>query len=594
MVYLSGYYNHRTLPSPTAFYPLGWWGWFDQSQYLKCAAGLAYGTLTPDTYLYPLGYPALGALFYRCMPDHAFLVPNLIMVLGIAALFYEIAKRLVTPMEAALFMAVFTFCYRGVLSDTLVVPWNTIPTHLLAYAVILLVAFEPVTKKRVLLSALCVGLMYLCRQADAACMGPLVAIALLRIPTWPERIRTGLLCSAIVGFFWAFVLLVNYLVFASWITPYEKIVRSIGFGAYPILPKMFWLIIDSRPVFTEPGSSLSAHFPWLLLVIPGAVYFLRRHSHGAAGILLSIGATYAIYFQFNDFWPSNLFKYLLVHYLVWTFPILALLAYLGVKEAWKYRSGRWSFVVMFLFGAAMCLLTIKQEVAGKLPSPLPVTGQLHASVTEPIDWVLFRGAETPPILTSGPRGLQPMVDFISPRHFDGLLVVLSTTARTESIGFDASGMTDRRGVEYGRFIWRFQSIGKTLRNTIDHFNGPRVVSVAKVPEIDIAGPQGGPDGQPDEVIELEMPAAALKKVTVWDFVAEDGSAHWISAPNAQGWWLIKTQPTGRVLPKGREGIRLCIPNFGQLELAGSAVLRGIDEMGQVHVHVRVHANMPAP
>ena len=561
---------------------------------LKCAAALAHGNLAADSYLYPLGYPALGAIFYRWMPEHAFLVPNLILVLGIAALFFEIAKRLVTPLEAALLLAAFTFCYRGLLSDTLVVPWNTIPTHFLTYAVILLVAFGPVTKKKLLLSALCVGLMYLCRQADAFCMGPLVGIALLRLPSWSERIRTGLLCLAIVGFFWALILLVNHAVFGAWITPYEEIVRSIGFGAYQFLPKLFWLIVDSRPVFNEPETALSAHFPWLLLVIPGAVYFVRRYSPGAVGILLSIGATYAIYFQFNDFWPGNMFKYLVVHYLVWTFPLLALLAYLAIRDAWKSRLGLWSFGFTIVFGATMWLLMIRQEVVARLASPTPLTGQLSASAAQPVDWVLFRGLDAPPILTSGNSKLEPMVDFISPRHFDGLLVVLSKRARHEPVGFDASAMAGLRGVEYGRFIWRFQSVGKALRNAIDHFYGPRVVSVAKVPEIDIAGPQGGPDGQPDEVIELELPEAALKKITVWDLATEDGSAHWISTPNSRAWWLIKTQPSSRILPKGRDGIRLCFPNFGQLEISGSAILRGVDDGGQVHARLTVRPNTPSP
>jgi hypothetical protein len=242
----------------------------------------------------------------------------------------------------------------------------------------------------------------------------------------------------------------------------------------------------------------------------------------------------------------------------------------------------------------MWLLTVRQEVAAKLPTPVPVSGQLNASTAQPVDWVLFRGLDGPPILTSGHGKLKPMVDFISSNHFDGLLVVLSERAREEPVGFDSSGMTGLRGVEYGRFIWRFQSIGKALRNAMDYLYGARVLSVAKVPGLDIAGPQGGPDGQPDEVIELELPAAALKKITVWDLVTEDGSAHWISAPNSQAWWLIKTQPSNRRLPKGREGIRLCLPNFGQLEIAGSAILRGVDDGGQVHVRLTVHPNTPPP
>jgi len=596
---------------PGAYYPIGWWGWADQGHYLKCAASLAQGSLTPDSYVYAFGYPALGALFYNWMPNHAFLIPNLILVVGIAALFFEIARRLITPFETVLLMAAFTFFYSGLLSDMLVVPWNTIPTHFLAYAMILLVALEPVTRKRLLLSALCVGLLYLCRQADAFCMGLLIGIGLLRLPSWSDRIRTGLYCLAIVCFFWGFVLLVNQVVFASWTTRYEKIVNGMGFGGYPVLRKWFWFIVDSSAVFNEPGSTLSSrfpwfpvfhepgtalfsHLPWLPLVIPGAVCFIRRHSLGALGVFFSIGATYVLYFQFNDFWPHNLFRFLLVHYLFWTFPLLALFAYLGVKEAWKFAAGRWSFGIALMLSLGLWLLTIREEVAGKLPGPPPAVGELTANIAQPVDWILFRGLETPPKLANGHRELVPVSDFVVPLHFEGVLVVLSKGARIESVKFDTTGMPGLTAIEYGRFIWRFQSIGKAVRTAIDRFRGARIVSLVKLPEIDVAGPTGGPDGQPDEVIELELPKSTLHRVTVWDLVSDQGSAHWISAPQSHGWWPIKALPSTRTLPEGQSGVRLCFPNFGNLQAARSARLRGLDDFGRIHLQVIIHPNKPVP
>src|SRR5207248_6796292 len=147
----------------------GWFGWWDQGQYLKCTVGLAHGSLTQDTYWYPLGYPALGALFYRLMPQQAFFLPDLLLVSGIVLLFYELARRFVTPAEAVLVLAVFVFSYRGMLSLSLVEPWNTIPTHFLIYAVILLVGFGKPIRRNILLATLCVGLAYLCRPPDAVC-----------------------------------------------------------------------------------------------------------------------------------------------------------------------------------------------------------------------------------------------------------------------------------------------------------------------------------------------------------------------------------------------------------------------------------------
>ena len=593
VVYVFAYVNYGEVrPGSSPQYPLGWWGWFDQGQYLKCAAGLARASLTSDTYLYPLGYPAMGALFYAWMPDHAFLIPDLILVVGIGLLLFEIAKRLITPVEALLLMAVFIFCYRGLLSDTLVVPWNTIPTHFLAYAVILLVAFGPATRTRVLLAAGCVGFMYLCRPADAFCMALLVGVGVLRLSTWSERFWTGLWCLATVSLFWGFVLLVNQTVFGSWITPYEKIVRSIGFGSYPFLQKLFWLMVNGVPVFHERGITLTSHFPWLLLVIPGAACFAHRYRLGAFGVFLSIGITYFLYFQFNDFWPTNLFPYHLVHYLAWTFPILALLAYLSIKEAWKYRVGRWSYGLMLSLGATAWFLTLTENVVGTIPSPAPAVGEVRGSTADPVDWILFRGVRNDPLplLYDGNRELVRLSEFYSVRHFDGQLVLLSKKAGLGLIRFDGSTPGTLHSVEFGRFVWRAESIEEALSNILEKtWQRPRVVSVTRIDEIDVTGPgpEDRPDGKPDQIIELDVSTSASRRITVWDLETNDYSAHWISIPTAQRWWLIKLLPSPTKLPEGRTALRLCFANVGQLEAAPSATLRGMDDFGRVHVRVEI-------
>ena len=70
----------------------------------------------------------MGALFYCFAPQHTFFLPDLILVLGITALFYRIARRFISPLETVLLIAVFIGCYAGLLSGSLVEPWNTAPT----------------------------------------------------------------------------------------------------------------------------------------------------------------------------------------------------------------------------------------------------------------------------------------------------------------------------------------------------------------------------------------------------------------------------------------------------------------------------------
>src|SRR4051812_22506360 len=205
-----------------------WWEWWDQSQYVKSAASLANLELTKQSYWYPLGYPLIGALFYRISPHYAFFWPNLLLIVGSLGLLYTMARRLVTPIEAILLLGVFVISYRGTLADVWVIPWNTIPTQFLSYLAIYLCCFTPPGRKQCCYIALCIGLVYLCKPADAACLLPLLVIALLRIDTWAARLRSGVVAGCVIAAFVGLVVLVNYRVFGSYDTPADRNNSAIG------------------------------------------------------------------------------------------------------------------------------------------------------------------------------------------------------------------------------------------------------------------------------------------------------------------------------------------------------------------------------
>jgi putative flippase GtrA len=589
LIYFWAYRSHGALPGANTTFPLGWWGWWDQGAYWRCAAQFAQGNLTPETYWYPLGYPALGALFYRWMPQHAFLIPDLFLVVGAALLFFQIARRFISPVESLFLIAIFIACYHGLLTETLVVPWNTIPTHFLSYLIVLLAGLGQPRTRRLLIAAVVLGLIYLCRPGDALCLGLLLGWAILRLPSWRERIQTGLACGLVLGVFWLSVQSVNLAIFDARVTPYEKAVAAIGFGSYPILQKLYWLVVDSRPLFNEPGVALASHFPWLLLIIPGAIYLLFRRFADIAGILLSVGATYLIYFEFNDLWPGNMFLYHVVHYFVWTFPLLALIAYVGIRDAWRTKAGLSGFGIAGLFGVALCLLSIRPTEVFKLSAPVPSTGTLRTASGDAIDWILFSGPQKMPKLFSAGRELAPMKDFVAPFHPNGLFALLSREARRDVIEYGASETGSIQEVQFGRLSWRFESIARKLRAIVRKYldTPPSLVSIGKSANIDLTGPAGLPDGTADQVIELDLPKATLRRITTWDLRSVDGSAHWSSAANLDHWWLIKALPTDRKLANERTGIRLCLPDFGQLKAARSVTLRGLDNSGGVVLELPV-------
>lgn len=582
--YLWAYQTNANRPGASATYPLGWWGWWDQGQYLKCTASLARGSLTSGTYWYPLGYPAIGALFYRFTPPlHAFLLPNLILVVAIVLLFYQIAKKFISPFETLFFLVVFAVCYRGTLSISLVEPWNTIPTHFLAFAIILLVGLREPLRRNILAAALCVGCAYLCRPPDALCVGLVVAVAILRLPGWQRKIKTGLVSFLILFVFVAAVLLINRSVFASWRTPYEAASANIGFGSFPWGQKLFSLAVDGKPIFRVNDSALLLHFPWLILLPPGLVYFVRRYRGRAVAVLASIVATYVIYFAYNDFWPGNIFRYHLIHYLFWTLPLLALITYVGLREAWKDRLGRWSFGLMLPVVFAVCFLTLREDVSARV-SMSNLTEPRIVSAGRGAAWILFREGKSPPKLLKNGVVLGPFTDFMVQKWNTGWFTLLSTKARKSFIAIDPRDTPELQTIDYGTLRWGLLWPPRPLTEVAAYLWPARITLLGKIEGVDFEGPQGIPDGQPDEVIQVEVNKTLLERISDWDIATTDGRGRWLSSPNPHGWWLIKTEqatePTSR---PGEIRLRLCFADYGDFEKAPAFVLRATDIDGNLVV-----------
>jgi len=453
ILYLLAYLGHPALPGNNLTAPQGWWDYWDQGQYLKSTAALARGQLTPDTYRYPLGYPLIGAFFYCWAPQHPFLVPNLAFVLGSTALFYKISRRLVSPLEAFLLMLIFIGSYLTLLSTTIVVPWNTIPTHFLSYLIIFLVGFCQPSAKGVVLAFACVGLIFVCRPADALCMTVLPALAILALPGWRTRARVAAAGAGIVGLFILTVLFVNHAVFGSWRASYDIAQMETGVGSYSLGYKLFGLLIDGNTLFREPQAAMLRHFPWALFVVPGIVYLLLRYRTQALGAILSVVATYALYFLFNDFWPSTIFRFGGIHYLLWTLPLIALICYLGVKEAWRYRIGRWSYLTVPLLLFPVFFVYLRERTIGTLPAELPVLIGGSLTPAKPVDWIFFDGAYACPELTVAGKRLIRKRDFEDSIRPDGTVVLLSTKLQSSSIQVEPGSLVGLRGIQYGYLHW---------------------------------------------------------------------------------------------------------------------------------------------
>jgi hypothetical protein len=581
--YTLAYLGHPLIPG-NSIYPEGWWGWWDQSQYLKCTAGLAKGVLNRDTYSYPLGYSLIAAPFYLWTPKHAFFFPNLVFVTGSVWAFYKIARRLIRPSEAFILIIAFLLFYRGMIRDTLIVPWNTIPTHFLGYLILYFTAFKRPSPRDVCLASICLALIYPFKIPEFVCFLPSVLIAVASLQNRKRVVRAICLFATVVSMTIAVMLCINFSVFGGFRTPYEVNQQAIGVLGYPMLWKLYFLFVSGGPVYRESSQMLLSHAPWLLLVLPGIVCLLQRYGSKAWGVIFGIALCFGIYLSYNDLGPGNLYRNLLIHYFVWTLPLLALITFLGIREAWRTRLGRWSLCSIPFLLALVCFIMLREKtIAGVLPNdahPIPIPEEGDRS----IDWILLHGAKKVPtkIVTNG-QEWNYAVDFQYAWRTDGVAILPSKRVAGRGCEITPENPRDIQRVDYGELIWTVRWSPKwLLYQWTRRFTRMRVSVLGKVAGTDLTGLGGLPDGEPDEVISLELPGWVASQIKDWRIELDDNRGHWFTSPTVQGYLLIKTShPSGVQGANGSGIIRLCFPDNGNFPTAPVVYIRGTDALGQV-------------
>ncbi len=451
-LYTLAYLRHPLFPGHApAELRQGWWSWGDQFEYWKSAAALAHGNLAPESHRYPLGYPALGALFVRVMPVHPFFFPDLALVLGAACLWWRLTLRWLSRIETLLLALAFVATHAHLLADTVVIPWNTLATQCTLLGGIW-VALTQAGRRAVLSLAMLAGLTYLVRPIDAVGFAPLLVWATLRLPTWRERSLAGIGGIVLVLLAVALAAIGNHAIFGDWRSPYEaNSWRSIGFFSYPALQKVYWLLLDGRPFFGETEPGLLLRYPWLLLAVPGAFYFVRRDGAAAVAALLALGLNWTLYFNYNDFLPSDIYRFTLVHYLVWGFLPLALLAAVACLRGWRDRATQAGFAVAALL--ALLALGVRLE-----EQPLPVSGVSPWTLpaARPL-LVKFPGVPTEAFtqLRLDGRPLTEYLEFVTPYVPMDLQLLVGTRTAGSALSV-APSSTITAPPEFTRLVWRWR------------------------------------------------------------------------------------------------------------------------------------------
>lgn len=454
LIYLAAYLRHPLYPgSAPVEMRVGWWSWADQFAYWRSAAGLAQFQLTAEQYHYPMGYPILGALFWRIMPTHAFLVPNLLMVLGAAVVWWLWSLRWLSRWQALVVGVVFVVIHQEMLTLALVIPWNTIATQLtlLAGMWVMMATRGPGTVWWLTFLAV---MTLLVRPGDAACFAPMLVWAVVRLPGWWQK----LICAAggmlAIGAVFLAVGLINRSVFGTWSTPYEiSTWQGIGFFSYPVLDKLFWIFVDGRPFFGEADTALFFRHPWLLLIVPGVIYAVRTEGMTAVAALATLAMNWGLYLNYNDFFPSGIYRYSLIHYLVWGFAPLFALTAAALLRGWRLQSVRWGLV--FSAGLTVIVLGLQME-PHNLPVEVSAGRADRLPATRPL-WISFPGVpmEAAIQLRLDGQGMQENRDYQIPYVPVDLRLLLSTKAQGATAAFPAEAGISVHPV-VGDYVWRWR------------------------------------------------------------------------------------------------------------------------------------------
>jgi hypothetical protein len=337
-------------PSPFIAANKGWFGFCDQSLYLKMAKDLSHFSLTGGDYIYGLGYPILGALFFRFMPWDPFLIPNLVSFTFITAVTYIIAARFMKKEHA--FIAAMLFLFATGVVELYVIPWNsTVSGVALAAVLYFSVSSKRITWPKATLVGVLAGWVFAARYLDVLFILPIAAFILWNArhehDVWKSVLGMFIGLSVVVGL----VLLSHYIYFGSALTTPYAFHPIVGesFSNQDIRyfsPTKTFKSLFQVFVFFHYGPNRPWMFPPLLVqsfifvFSPLGFFYLVKKNHNRS-LLIVLGVTLVaallIYGSARPVEPENL-QFFCLHYFKMWFPILTIFSTAGLFGLWEVIS----------------------------------------------------------------------------------------------------------------------------------------------------------------------------------------------------------------------------------------------------------------
>jgi len=333
--YGAGYWNSPERPDSSLDHPrLGWWGWFDQGEYYRSVKALEQDDFTPAEHLYPIGYPLVGTLLYPIMPQHPFLIPNLVCFIVICIVFLWICQKIVSP-EEALLLCFFAVIWPITVRDNTIRPWTNTPVHAVLMILSYLALFGSRNRVTGMVTGGCAAIIFMMRPGDLVYSWPVMTALWFGARDWRDAWQraiwfiSGAAPLAAVSLYFSFAIHGNVVS-----ESYRQASALVGFSFASLGIKLYTFFIDGFPLFGESRTLITV-FPFLLVVLPGVTFFIREFRWRALAILVTQAGAIVYFLGYNDFWIVHLFKFQGIRYWLWLVPFCSLYSYMTFRFAWR-------------------------------------------------------------------------------------------------------------------------------------------------------------------------------------------------------------------------------------------------------------------
>lgn len=387
------YHTTPGAPQPLGRYEgIGWWGWFDQGEYLKITEQFSnLDFFNPDK-LYPPLYPGIAALLWPIFKEYGYIILDAGCTLLFFLLLIKIFRDYLTPFAVLLAVA-FAYGFNRILFDQWVIPWTTNLSSLLIIFLAYLLHRQYRSEQRTykesenmddssstnsrkylaLAFAICAAILTLRPYEIIPCLVLTLGIGrhtLLqtinasthqqsnvnnqsrRLKQWKKRalnLAPTLIPAALIIIAYTTY---NLLTFGSIEPSYSKVVSKLGFNFLDIAFKYASLVNDSS-VFGIKDGHLTNLVPWYPLMMAAAIGGTLTLATPIRYLIAASLISQLSYLGFNDLVPTGLFKFYNIHYFTWSISVIGVASFatiinlIKINTASKQRSRKTIFISIF-------------------------------------------------------------------------------------------------------------------------------------------------------------------------------------------------------------------------------------------------------